>query len=343
VVALAAQAVARLRGEMSASAPLLARRAWRWMRSLAGGKHPAAYYTRRWDYPILLLPCWLDRRLGGRSAPSFRADLVYSTISGYYFLRLCDNLMDGEITVERELLPAAAFFHSEFHAPYARHFPAAHPFWRTFRAHWFATAEAALRDVELPRIGLAQFRRVSARKTFAAKIPLAAVCLRRGREDLWPRWSAFSDRLACFIQMADDLFDWSADAARARGSTYFLSCAERLRAPGETPTGWIVSRGFRWGLQRCLSWLADLRRRARQLDCPELEGLLEQRHATLVERGAEMTAALASLVPVAAALKELPNVAGRAPLATPSSRRRVRMLPARQRQGGQRQWRRNRI
>jgi hypothetical protein len=297
-------AVERLRREMRAFAPEMARQSWKWMRSLSGGRHPSLYYTARWDYPILLLPYWLDRRINRGRTTGFREELVYSTVNGYYFLRICDNLMDDDATVEVDLLPAAAFFHSEFQAPYHRSFVAGHPFWKIFRRSWFGTAEAALRDRALKRIKKADFQLVSAKKTLAAKIPIAAVCHRYGRADLWPMWSDFSDRLARFVQMADDLFDWSEDGERGERSTYFLSEASKRCGPGETAAGWIVNGGFRWGLDLCCAWLTDLTRRAKKLDCPEVERLLAFRQQMLVERGAHMSQALRSLVPVAVLLNE---------------------------------------
>ena len=73
-----------------------------------------------------------------------------------YFIRLLDNVMDGHATVERELLPASAFFHSEFEGVYRALFAPASPFWPDYHDAWYSSwdvvaHEATLDVIDKPR------------------------------------------------------------------------------------------------------------------------------------------------------------------------------------------------
>ena len=84
--------------------PGIAQEIERWMSSLSPTDHPSGYFTQQAMFPMFLLPAWMATSSGGWDG-QFQSDLVYSTVNGYYFIRLLDNVMDGHFTVERELLP----------------------------------------------------------------------------------------------------------------------------------------------------------------------------------------------------------------------------------------------
>ena len=74
------------------------------MRQLAGSDASADYFCKPHAFPMLQLPWWLERTL--RPAPdlALQRDLARSTMCGYYYIRMIDNVMDGHATVEPGLL-----------------------------------------------------------------------------------------------------------------------------------------------------------------------------------------------------------------------------------------------
>jgi hypothetical protein len=143
-------ATARIEARMAQAVPFMARRVGVWTRDLAGSTQPADYFLHPLSFPMLLLPWWLEKAC--RSGPDlpFQADLAYSTMCGYYYIRLIDNVMDGDVDVDPKLLPAQSFFHSQFQFAYQRYFSASHPFWDSFHGVWWCCAEAAMHDASLP-------------------------------------------------------------------------------------------------------------------------------------------------------------------------------------------------
>jgi hypothetical protein len=293
------ESVARAKQEMTARAPHMAERAWRWIATLCPGQPPQSYFDAEWGYPLFLLPWWLGEMLDPDPDPGFRRDLVYSTVNGYYFIRLLDDVMDADAAADAALLPCAAFFHSRFQAPYQRHFDARHPFWDDWDRQWLAGHEAALRDHHLTSVDRDTFEKVCAAKTAAAKIPVFAVCHHHGRADLIPDWDAYCDLLGRYVQMADDLFDWLGDATTERQTTYLLSEADRRRHPHESRSEWMVREGLEWATRECLRWLSELEAGAERLACAPLVRLVTTRRVALLDEVEATRDSLERLMPLA--------------------------------------------
>lgn len=299
---LISTSLARLQNEMARPAPTMAQHVTRWMEHLAGSTSPERYFQHPQAFPSLLLPWWLEKSLREMPNLDFQADLVYSTINGYYAIRLADNLMDGHATVELQLLPALNFFQTQFQAAYQPWFAAGHPFWDFFRAAWFHSAEVTLQDALLTEIDAVQFEQIAAQKTSAAAIPLAAMCHRYGRTDWLEPWSRLVTLLGCWHQFLNDLFGWHRDYER-RTATYFLSEAERRRRPDEPVLSWVAREGFDWGMAQAQGWMSALQALTQELDSPELVAYLEAREAILQRQAAEASAGLVALGKLAAAGK----------------------------------------
>lgn len=296
---LISAAISRLQHELAQAAPVLAQHALHWMQQLAGGTEPANYFTHPQAFPSLLLPWWLEKSLGAGHDLPFQADLVYSTINGYYAIRLADNLMDGNSTVELKLLPALNFFQTQFQAAYHPYFAADHPFWRFFKTIWFHSAEVTFQDALLTDVEVAQFEQVAAQKTCAAKIPLAAVSYRSDRADLIAAWSRCVDLFGCWHQLLNDLFGWQRDYSNGI-QTYFLAEAKRRRHSDEPVVAWVAREGFAWALERAQSWMSALKTLAHELHSPDLLAYLEMREGMLQKQANEVTAGLEALARIAA-------------------------------------------
>src|SRR6266516_3333222 len=103
----------RLRARLQREAPSLGAHAAAWMRSLAGDGPPERYFLHPRAFPAVLLPWLVEARIRRIPSRAFQRDVVYSTVSGYYFVRMIDDLMDGE-TVAPELIPLLIVLHAEF-------------------------------------------------------------------------------------------------------------------------------------------------------------------------------------------------------------------------------------
>ncbi len=298
---LMADAHARLSARLVALAPGLAAELVPWMAGLGpAGAPPQAYFAHPLAFPLLHLPWWLDEALGGRPDPALQLDLAQSSMAGYYFVRLIDDVMDRSTAGRPELLPATGLFHTEFQAPYARRFAAADPFWDVFHAAWAEGHEAAVVDARLTDLDRATFERVSGRKVCSAQIPLAAVARHHGHAAVPAPWGSFLRAYCPWHQLHDDLLDWQQDAERGT-VTWFLCEGARRRAPGESVTGWVLREGFELGLGWLEEGLAALRPLAAVTGSAGLVRYLDGRGRLLSLLAGELRPTLAALRLLAAA------------------------------------------
>jgi len=267
---------ARLEADLVRDLPGLSGRVRPWMAGLSHTGAPPDYFLHPEAYPLVRIPFWLLERLNAPVDDAFAADLVYAALSGYYYLRLMDNLMDGHGAIEREILPAANFFQLGALFPFKPYFGPDHPFWDRYRAWWLRFAEATWRDGALESIDRQAFETHAAQKTCPEKILVAAVCYRTGREGLLPDWTGFAEAFGRWHQMGDDLRDWAQDHKEGR-ATYFLSEADRRRGKNETVTGWVARDGYRWGARELAARFEELETRAAGLGSPGLATYLAAR------------------------------------------------------------------
>jgi len=294
------RAFSRLRRRLEVAVPSLSVYTKRWMQALAADAPPETYFTHPQAFPMVLLPWWLETKVHGVPARAFHGDVVYSTLNGYYFVRMIDDLMDSEHPPGPHVLPSLIVFHTEFQLTYHRHFPHDHPFWQAFTSASFSAAETASLDAGLDAIDREQFLQTSARKLAGAKVPIAAVCHRYGRPELLEPWSELVDLLGRWHQMLNDMRGWHRDLGHGT-STYFLSEASRRRVQTESIAEWAITKGFDWGFAQLDGWMEQLLTAAAEMDCPPLTAYLEYRRRALAdERG--------SLMPSVSALGRLASI-----------------------------------
>ncbi len=292
--ALIAGAFSRLEDRLRVATPALATPTLTWTRVLAGGKSPDEYFTHRLAFPMLLLPWWLEEVIHGEHDDAFQSDVIYAAVTGYYFVRMIDDLMDRDRQIPAVVLPALVFFHTELARTCQAHFGADDPFWVDFESVSFASADTAALDAELHAIDRQTFMAISSRKVVGAKMPLAAVCARYRRRDLLPAWSELIDLLGRWHQMLNDLLGWSRDLADGR-ATYFLSEAARRKRPDEPVEAWIVREGLTWGVAELEAWLRPLHAATDRLGHRPLRDYIETRHRDARERWTRVLPALREL------------------------------------------------
>lgn len=303
---LIAGAVSRLEAELELAMPVMSPHIWAWLRQLAGSDQLQDYFQHPLAFPSLLLPWWLDDCLDGVIDETLQADLIYSTLNGYLYIRLIDNVMDGHSTDEPQLLPALGFFHTQFQCTYINYFAPEHPFWPYFQSTWYQSAESAMAEARTPRLDAAQFQQISAKKVCAAKIPLAAVCHFHDRPDMLEPWGRLVDLLGGWHQMHNDLFGWHKDVATGV-TTYFLSEAEQRRAPAESVAGWVAREGFAWGMAALAEMMAAVTAHAGALACLELLAYLDTRQQLLDKQRQQAEKGLAALAKLVNATESTPG------------------------------------
>ncbi|MBV8056204.1 MAG: hypothetical protein JO071_13295 [Deltaproteobacteria bacterium] len=265
-----------------------------WISSLWGGSQLEEYWTHPEAFPLLLAPWWVEEKLSRNPVPPLQAELVYSSMMGYYHIRLIDNVMDGDVATDLVLLPILGFFHTQFEGVYRRLFHHGDPFWEAMLTLWFRCAEVTMLDGSMTDFDLTHFVEIAAQKTSAAKIPVAAVAYKYGRSDLLPSWFRFLDRFSCWSQMFNDTFDWLDDSFHHKG-TFFLSEATRRKRDNESLFEWVLRDGLEWGMDTLETWMSELKIQAKDLDCPDAVEYLDRRSAALAQRRAVITEGLSNL------------------------------------------------
>ena len=288
LTSLAETAMDRLRESLETAGECLSREVLRWIETLRPDDPAGAYFLDADAFPHLRFPVFAERALCGRHVADLQVQLAFSSINGYYHIRLIDNLMDGNATAELQLLPALGVFHTNFQTAYLALFDAEHPFWRHFRQYWFATADVTIRDAKIDNYDMQKFVEIASRKTCAAMIPVAAVLHHYGRPELIEPWAECIERFGRWHQLYNDLVGWLGD--RQRGTTtYFLAEARRRRHPGEPVESWVVREGYHWAADLLADLMSKTKAAARPLKSPELDAYLEMRETGFAKerRGAE--------------------------------------------------------
>ena len=232
-------------------------------------------------FPIFELPYWMTPASARRKDAAFQEDMAYSTFSGYYAIRLIDNITDRDGPKELPaLLPTAGYLHWRFLQPYLKYFPDGHPFWPEFHRVWSEQAELTAEDALARDITQDVFDRVSARKFGAIKVPVAAVAFRYDRPALRKPWYAFVDALGSFVQFWNDFLDWQHDANHGI-VTLLQSESRRRRARRETHIEWFLREGFAWGSERLRIDMGRVVEQGTRLHNRGLTGWLAVREALL--------------------------------------------------------------
>jgi hypothetical protein len=296
-------AIERLVSQMEAHSTFLASAIHTWMCRMSPTGEPAAELAHPQMFPILQLPEWVVESLGVSMNGEFHHAVTYSSLCGYYYTRLVDDLMDGHVGVQDEirLLPAAGFFASEFQFAYQPYFPPQHEFWSYFRRTWMDAADGTAHDFTLQVVRREDFERISSRKFAAVGIPVAATAYLYGCPEEGFRWIAFAHALGKWSQLFDDLLDWHADRERGH-ATWVLSEGERRKHASESVAQWVAREGYTWGFALLQEWMADLVSQAQALGSSGAQDFLERRESLRQQRAETLEKGFASLAQIATIL-----------------------------------------
>jgi hypothetical protein len=293
LVASVARAAERFDARLGTLPPSLGRRARDWVTAFTKGHGLAVAVLAPASFPMVPLLWWAETSLHPDPDPVWVDDLVYSVIPAYLFIRLLDDVIDGDAGANPKLLPLAGVFHQEFQSTLARWFPSDSTFWADFTRLWDESASVTVEDATVESLTGADFRSVSGRKCLAAGIQVAAVFHRAERRDLVAPWLSLVDELSRWHQFGHDLFDWKKDLDHGT-VTWFLSEARRRVVEGESVEGWVFREGFAWGREERGRLTSGLLARADDFRLPDLREYLLFKKGLDQERFDQVEAGLAA-------------------------------------------------
>ncbi len=289
---------ARLDQTIRSDSPNLAGPALAWMQSLTLTGRLADYFLHPARFPMLRLPGWAVEPEVRHHQDLF-ADTIYSTICGYYHIRLLDDIVDRQPGAPLDLLPLTALLHTEFHGTYQRHFPAGSAFWPVFRTRWLGLADATvLRPADGMPSPAALLDRAAA-TIGAVVIPLAALTLGIGVPERFEQWEPVVLEVARAEQLMDDIIDWQQDEERGQPNLLLVEGRDRAR-PGEPVAAWVVREGYRWGLAAASQRFDRIGADAARLGSAPLMEFLEHRCRLMARLEAETGPGLAQLAQLSA-------------------------------------------
>lgn len=295
-------AIERTLAEMQTTAPYMSQYVSPWIKELTNTQDPTDYFKYETAFPMVLFCWWFENMFTSEPDWEFQADLTYAYVNVYYFIRMIDNIMDGEQTVEAKLLPALGFFHTQWQMAFQRYFEFGHPFWESFKTIWFQACEIVIRDGLAEKNSYEYYRDVSGRKVYGARIPILAICYRYGQPGAFDAWEPVLDEFGRWHQMHNDIFGWMKDYQN-RTPTYFLFEAEQRKQPDESIPTWVLREGFEWGASHLQQWMADIKKMASILHHAELIEYLEWREKLFLEQYTDMKPRLSSFVKLIEALQ----------------------------------------
>lgn len=249
-------------------------------------------------FPIFEIPRWVQHVLSGEVDESLDSELTYSTLNGYLFIRLIDDVMDEQNPGARSSLLALGLFDLEFQRIYRYWFDADHPFWTAFDQEWITSLELTAQDAETFIDTPEAFELIAAKKLSAIRIPVTAVCHKLGNADAISSWLQFCDLFSRFHQFADDLTDWHNDFHAGRNS-WLLAEAQKNRRSGESVSSWILREGQDWALGTLDEWSGELVETCRKIGSPQAEKHVESFNRNMQQKWEEMKPVFRRLVALA--------------------------------------------
>lgn len=278
-----------------AKAPSLRALVRPWLRMHGARIHHAGFV------PIFELPRWAQISVRGSVDADRDAELTYSTLCGYLFIRLIDDIVDDQNESARLGALALGVFDYEFLRAYRSFFSDDHAFWQQFEQHWRWSLDMTAEDVAADVTNREQFKQVAAGKLGAVRIPVTAACLLADRNDAVDAWLTLCDAVSRLYQFADDITDWQADLAAGRNS-WLLSEADSQRACNESISAWMLRSGYTWSFARLDEWTAEAVAAANTVESAEAREHVTSFRDAMHRKLRELEPALAKLADLASAL-----------------------------------------
>ena len=181
------------------------------------------------------LPGWLGDALGLAAASI--ADLTLANVYGLAYVRLQDDLIDGEIAEpeRRAALLLSTLLYQKWLLIYTGLFAGDSPFWACFERDMAQWIDATLRSNRDPARAFSEFEEVDlhglGERGAPLKICAAGVCLLTGRAELIPQLEAILDHLLIGAVLLDHAQDWGGDLAAGRYNAFVAHATPSAQVP----------------------------------------------------------------------------------------------------------------
>lgn len=176
---------------------------------------PPGRWTLEW-----YLPWWLGQAFGLDREVS--TEIVLSTLLGLGWIRLQDDLADGDVRLE-DLAAARTLSAGLYEAalvPYRARFGPTSPFWGRLD-QWMREWERATRNDAYLLAG----------RGAPLKIPAYAVCLLADRQDVFPVLERCLDEALEALVLFDHVGDWEADLDAGRWNAFVAALSNGPQGP----------------------------------------------------------------------------------------------------------------
>lgn len=181
------------------------------------------------------LPSWLGSALGQSAATA--ADLTLANVYGLAYIKLQDDLIDGEVAVGDR--PAALLLSTVLHRKwllvYARLFAGESLFWGFFEQYMAQWVDATVRSRRPPTRAFCDYDEADLRglgeRGAPLKICAAGACLLSQREELIPQLESALDHLLVGAVLLDHAQDWTSDLAAGRYNTFIAYASALAQVP----------------------------------------------------------------------------------------------------------------
>ena len=183
------------------------------------------------------LPRWLGDAFG--LPADLTQTLVLSNVYGLSYVRLQDDLVDGEVdrvSWESTILLAAALHHL-WMSQYVQLFAGTSPFWRYFEEFMAQWLRATLRSNEPPAIDFQSYREENflrlAERGAPLKICCAGACLLASRRELIAPLTSAVDHFLVSAVLLDHAKDWADDLAAGRYNVFVAYVSPQPQGPDQ--------------------------------------------------------------------------------------------------------------
>jgi hypothetical protein len=177
-------------------------------------------WTLEWS-----LPGWLGSTHGLDT--STIADLTLANVFGLAYIKLQDDLLDGEVggdDRQAALLLLSSVLHRKWLLVYSGFFPGDSQFWSYFEQYmtqWVRATWASRQECSKPWAAWGEEDlRILSQRGAPLKICAAAVCLLAQRAELIPQLESALDHLLIGAVLLDHALDWSDDLAAGRYNAF---------------------------------------------------------------------------------------------------------------------------
>ncbi len=216
---------ARYCAEIEAAPPCLADLGLRTL-----GRISPPNWTLEWS-----LPGWLGEALDLPAVPT--ADLTLANVYGLAYVRLQDDLADGEMAEEDRpvALLLSTVLYQKWLQVYARLFSEDSPFWSFFERYMDQWVAATLDSHRLPTVAFQGYHDGDLRRLGDRGAPLKicaiGVCLLAEREELIPQLESALDHLLIGAVLFDHVRDWTEDLASGQYNAFVAHMSALSQVP----------------------------------------------------------------------------------------------------------------